>query len=178
MKIVAPTLCFRLLSVLLVAVLAAPGVVRGQADVDWMKVNEEEKTVALNIVAGSTDAFNYWNFNGHAQGSATITVPVGFTVNLDFTNNDPTMAHSIGVAPKMDTYPAMFENPEPAFDGAISSNPTDMMNATKTGESEALSFVASEAGEYVLICYVPGHATVGMYVNFVVSAEGKAGVDL
>ena len=178
MRTETPTRRLRLLGVILSLVVVIPGAAFGQADVDWMKVNKDEKTIALNIIAGSTDAFNYWNFNGYAQGSATITVPLGFKVNLEFTNNDPTMAHSIGVAPKMDTYPAMFDNPQPVFEGAISSNPTDMLNATKTGGSESLSFVASEAGEYVLICYVPGHAAVGMYVNFVVSAGGKAGVDL
>jgi uncharacterized cupredoxin-like copper-binding protein len=44
------------------------------------------------------------------------------------------------------------------------------------GESETITFTASQAGEYSLVCYVPGHAMIGMYVHFNVSADGEAGV--
>ena len=51
----------------------------------------------LDISAGSTDANNHWNFNGYFGGNATITVPEGYTVTINFTNNDPLTTHSIGV---------------------------------------------------------------------------------
>ena len=43
------------------------------------------------------------------------------------------------------------------------------------GESETITFVASEAGSYSLICYIPEHALTGIYVPFTVSADGEAG---
>ena len=143
---------------------------------DWMTVDKAAKTVTLDIVAGKTDANNHWNFNGYARGEATIVVPEGFTVTLNFKNEDPVMVHSIGVGQRMDAFPAMFENPSPVFAGAMSSNPTDMVNATKTGASETLTFVVDKAGDYALICFIPAHATTGMWIGFSVSSDGKAGL--
>lgn len=142
---------------------------------DWMSVDRDAKTVTLEIIAGKTDALNNWNFNGYAQGNATITVPEGYTVNLTFKNNDPNMVHSIGVIEPMDAYPAMFNNPTPVFEGAMSTNPTDMVNATATGKSEKLTFKASQSGSYVLLCMIPAHAFTGMWIKFNVSADGSAG---
>ena len=143
---------------------------------EWMSVDKAAKTVSIEIVAGKTDANNNWNFNGFVSGEATVVVPQGFTVEIVFKNNDPNMVHSIGVGERMDAYPAMIENPKPAFDGAISSNPTDMLNATKSGASETLTFTADNAGDYALICYIPAHATTGMWIGFTVSADGQAGL--
>jgi len=143
---------------------------------DWMTVDETSQTVSLEIVAGKTDAFNYWNFNGYANGEATIVVPAGYTVTMTFKNNDPAMAHSVGVGERMDAFPALFTEAVPVFEGAMSSNPTDMMGATQVGASEELTFKADTAGDYALICYIPAHAVTGMWIGFSVSAEAKAGV--
>ncbi|MDT8342001.1 MAG: sulfocyanin-like copper-binding protein [Longimicrobiales bacterium] len=131
--------------------------------------------VTLDIVAGQTSKGNYWNFNGAQFGEMTITVPVGSEVTINFSNSDPNMAHSIGVSQGFDTAPAMLD-PTPVFAGAISSNPTSMMEATMPGQAETITFTASEAGEYTLVCYIPGHAVSGMWIHFNVSAEGEAGV--
>ena len=143
---------------------------------DWMSVDNAAKTVSVEIVAGKSNANNNWNFNGFAKGEASVVVPEGYTVSLIFKNSDPNMAHSIGVGERLDLYPPMMENPTPVFSGAMSTNSTDMMNATKTGASETLSFTADKAGDYALICYLPAHATSGMWIGFSVSAEGKAGL--
>jgi sulfocyanin len=139
----------------------------------WFTV--DGSNVSMDIIAGATDRGNYWNFNGVQFGEMTITVPVGANVTINLSNEDPNMAHSIGVSPGFDTAPAMVE-PNPVFEGAISSNPTSMTDATLPGQSETITFTASEAGEYTLVCYIPGHAVSGMWVRFVVSADGDAGV--
>ncbi len=143
---------------------------------DWMTVDTGAKTVAIEVIAGKTDAMNHWNFNGYMNGNATIVVPEGYAVTLTFKNNDPVMAHSVGIGEAMATYPPMFDDPQPAFAGAISSNPTDMVGATMPGKSEVLTFTADKAGDYVLICYIPAHATTGMWIHFKVSADGTAGL--
>lgn len=148
----------------------------GQETPDWMTIDSDAKTVLLDIVAGKTDANNNWNFNGLVGGEATVVIPKGYSVTLKFTNDDPNMAHSIGVGQKSDTFPAMFDNPKPVFEGAMSSNPTDMMNATPSGKTETLNFVASSAGEYALICYIPAHASVGMWLGLTVSDDGSSGL--
>jgi sulfocyanin len=139
----------------------------------WYRMNGDQ--VELDIVAGSTDRGNYWNFNGSQFGEMTITVPVGANVTINFSNNDPNMAHSIGISEGFETAPAMVDAVA-VFDGAISPNPTSMTEGTMPGQSATISFVASEAGEYSMVCYIAGHAVSGMWVHFVVSADGEAGV--
>ncbi|MEJ2541469.1 MAG: sulfocyanin-like copper-binding protein [Gemmatimonadota bacterium] len=139
----------------------------------WYTMNGSD--VSLDIIAGATDKGNYWNYNGAQFGEMTITVPVGANVTINFSNEDPNMAHSLGISPGFSTAPAMVEA-TPVFEGAISANPTSMTDATLPGETETITFTASEAGEYSMVCYIPGHAVSGMWVHFVVSADGEAGV--
>lgn len=142
---------------------------------DWMKVDSAAKTVTLDIHAGKTADNNHWNYNGYYNGDATITVPVGYQVTINFTNDDPAMAHSMGVDSAVGNFPPAFTNPTPVFKGAITANPTDMQKATQPGRSETVHFTADKAGQYSLNCYIPGHAVAGMWIHFNVSSEGKAG---
>ena len=142
----------------------------------WMKVDKAKKTVSLDIHAGKTPDNNHWNFNGYYKGNATITVPQGYKVNIKFTNDDPSLAHSIGVDSAYTTFPATFTNPQPIFSGAISSDPTDPTKATQPNKSETVTFTADKPGSYTLNCFIPGHAMSGMWIHFDVSADGKAGV--
>jgi sulfocyanin len=140
---------------------------------EWYQM--DGNNVTLDIVAGSTNKGNYWNFNGAQFGEMTIVVPVGAEVTLNFSNSDPNMAHSVGISAGFDTAPAMVD-PTPIFAGAVSSNPTSMTEATLPGQAETITFTASEAGEYSMVCYIPGHAVSGMWIHFNVSADGEAGV--
>jgi sulfocyanin len=142
---------------------------------DWFHVDQANETVHMTITAGATDAKAYWNFNGAADGNMTITVPEGYTVMIDFKNDDPAMAHSLGISSMTGGFGASLD-PTPAFAGAITGNPTSMVDATMPGEEESISFVADASGEYSMVCYIPGHAATGMWVRFNVSAEGEAGV--
>jgi sulfocyanin len=143
---------------------------------DWLTIDKAGRTATIDISAGSTDANNYWNFNGHYAGSATIVVPEGYTVTLNFKNDDPLTTHSIGVDATLDEFPTLFDDPSPVFAGAISPNPTAMTDGTASGQSVTLTFVADAAGEYSLVCYIPGHAQTGMWIYFTVSSDGSAGV--
>lgn len=148
----------------------------GQVSVpDWMTVDEANQTVTLDITAGQTTDNNSWNFNGYFGGEGEVLVPQGYEVTINFANEDQNMAHSIGVGERRSSYPANFSNPEPVFEGGISSNPTSLTEGTMPGESETISFTASSTGEYALICYVPGHAAVGMYLDLTVTGDGTVG---
>lgn len=145
---------------------------------DWYQVDHDAQTVTLDIVAGSTPANNYWNFNGFVGGEGLIVVPAGYEVTINLENRDPAMAHSLGVDARTSGFPANFAEPTPAFEGAITQNPTSLTEATMPGETETITFTAADAGEYSLVCYVPGHAAIGMWVHFTVSADGEAGVQM
>ena len=142
---------------------------------DWIRIDSAANTVTLDIVAGKDGTNNNWNFNGFANGGYTVTVPQGATVTINFSNNDANMGHSIGVAEKpAGPWPATMPA-TPVFTGGVSSNPTSMTESTMNGETETVTFTANRAGEFALVCYVPGHATAGMWINFTVG--GATGAD-
>lgn len=140
----------------------------------WMTLDETAQTVSMDIVAGETEANNRWNFNGMYAGEGAIVVPEGYSVTINFTNGDPNQPHSLGIDEPMDSYPATFDNPEPVFAGAIS--PDAATTGTAPNGSATVTFTADAAGEYVMICYIAGHAVAGMHMPFEVSADGSAGV--
>lgn len=142
---------------------------------DWIAYDEGANSVTLDLVAGQTTDNNAWNFNGYFGGDGEVVVPVGAEVTINFSNEDQNMAHSVGVGEQRSSYPANFSSPTPVFEGAMTSNPTSLSDATMPGESETITFTAGEAGEYSLVCYVPGHAAVGMYLSFTVSDAGEVG---
>jgi FtsP/CotA-like multicopper oxidase with cupredoxin domain len=144
---------------------------------EWFQVDHDAQTVDIQMVAGSTSQNNYWNFQGFYGGRGGITVPEGYTVTLTLENRDPNMGHSAGVGELRDSWPGSFSTPiEPVFEGAVTPNPTSMTESTMPGESDTITFVADQAGDFALICYVVGHASAGMWMPFTVSAEGEAGV--
>ena len=139
---------------------------------DWMTVDETARTVTMEIQAGSSDVNNYWNYNGLYAGHGSISVPQGYTVTINFTNSDPTQPHSLGVDEAQDSWPATFDAPEPAFAGAMTPDPTV---GTAPGGTASITFTVDAAGDYTLVCYVPGHAVAGMHIPFTVTADGTPG---
>ena len=144
----------------------------------WMSVDHDAKTVSISLVAGQTTANNNWNMNGLVGGEATIVVPVGYNVSIDFSNNDPTMmVHSVGIGQRSQVTEALFTDPAPVFPGAITPAAADPANATASGSSATIDFAATTAGDYALICYVPGHTLTGMWLGFRVSDDGSVGLE-
>jgi hypothetical protein len=141
----------------------------------WYTIDNAAQTVHLTLTAGATPDNNYWNYNGFIRGQIAITVPVGYEVTIDLVNEDPNMAHSVGVSRELSNF-MVPPTPDPVFEGAITPNPTSMVDGTMPGETETITFVADEAGNYSLVCYVPGHSAVGMWLFFNVTAGDEVGV--
>ena len=141
----------------------------------WFSVDHDARTVSITLIAGETNANNYWNYNGATNGDLALTVPEGYSISIEQVNRDPNMAHSIGILDLPDNF-MMPPQPNAVFEGALSENPTSMIEATMPGETEVIEFVAEQAGNYGLVCLIPGHAAVGMWLYFNVSADGEAGV--
>lgn len=139
---------------------------------DWMTVDATAQTVTMDIRAGSTDVNNYWNYNGMYAGNGSISVPQGYSVTINFTNADPTQPHSLGIDESQESWPATFDAPEPAFAGAMTPDP---LVGTAPDGTASITFVASAAGDYTLVCYVPGHAVAGMHIPFLVTEGGTPG---
>jgi len=141
---------------------------------EWYHADDAAKTIHMTITAGLTDLKNHWNFNGATDGNMTITVPAGYAVTIELVNQDPVMAHSVGITAVTDNFAVL--DPTPAFAGAITADPTSMTAATLPGETESITFTAATAGSYTMACFIPGHSAVGMWVHFNVSADGTKGV--
>lgn len=155
---------------------AGPEIPGGELSMpEWYRVDHDAMTVTLDIEAGATPDNNYWNYNGAIRGEWAITVPVGYTVTVNLSNSDPNMAHSLGISRELTNF-AVPPTPDPVFEGAVTENPQSMVDATMPGESETITFVASEAGDYSMVCYIAGHTAVGMWLYFIVTEGQDAGV--
>ncbi len=154
---------------------AAPEIPSGDLTVpDWYQVDHGAQTVHMTITAGSTPDNNYWNYNGAINGEWAITVPEGYTVTIDLVNEDPNMPHSLGITSELTNFMAVA--PDPVFEGAMTQNPQSMVDATMPGETETITFVAGEEGDYSMVCFIPGHSAVGMWLYFTVAEGQDAGV--
>jgi len=134
---------------------------------EFMSYNPAAKTVTLKVFSAHGSTNGGMNFNGGASGSQTITIPVGWSVAMSFTNEDA-IPHSAIILPNKMPFPAQPQ--DPAIARAYTA---DVTGGLMTGKSDQTTFKASPAGEYLLACGVPGHAPSGMWIHFNVSADAK-----
>ena len=135
-------------------------------DSEFMRYDANAREVLLTVTAGYNASNSGFNFNGGFRGSHWITVPMGWRVRMTFANADA-MPHSLGVVREQKRVPA--STLKPAFAGAVS-------RAWESGipagaRQDDITFVAAVPGAYWLACGVPGHAVVGSYLRFTVSAD-------
>ena len=151
---------------------AAPATTSTASD-SSVKVNEflsydpAAKTVSLKLFAAHGSVNGGMNFNGASNGGSTITVPVGWSVSWNFTNEDAIPHSAIVLANKM---PLPAQPQEPAIPRAYTK---DVTAGLPTNGTDQTTFKASPAGQYVIACGVPGHAPSGMWIRLDVSADAK-----
>lgn len=135
----------------------------GQQSGEYLSVDEENQTINLTIIAAEDDTNGGLNFNGYANGEATVTVPVGWTVKVTFENASNLPHSALVVAPD-----AIEQNDigGPIFEGATTPNPE-----TGTTETQEFTFTAQEEGDFIMACGVPGHGAQGQWINFVVGPQ-------
>ncbi|MCL6517599.1 sulfocyanin-like copper-binding protein [Alicyclobacillus sp.] len=150
---------------------AGAGGQAGQQQAAWYALGKDPKSIDLTITAQAGD--NPMNFNGFGKGDLKIKVPVGWKVNITFVNQQGQVPHSVGFVQWADR-----ESPSgqftPAFQGSVGDENQFKMGVTSAGEK--FSFVADKAGQYAMVCGVPGHAAAGMWDEFDVDASADAPV--
>jgi sulfocyanin len=152
---------------------AAPATTSTASD-SSVKVNEflsydpAAKTVSLKLFAAHGSVNGGMNFNGASNGGSTITIPVGWSVSWNFTNEDAIPHSAIVLANKM---PLPAQPQVPAIPRAYTK---DVTAGLPTNGTDQTTFKASPAGQYVIACGVPGHAPSGMWIHLDVSADAKA----
>ena len=139
-----------------------------QIDSNWLSVDSAGKTATFQLTAGLTGLNGGLNFNGFKDGGLTVTVPVNWTVVVQFTNHDGMLPHSAEVIDSVKPMPA---GPvDPAFARAMTVRLTQGLGS---GEKDTMRFTASKAGSYLIFCAVPGHGLAGMWIHLRVSATDK-----
>jgi len=143
-----------------------------QATGPWLKWDAATHTAALTLVAGYNDTQSGFNFNGAGKGNMTISVPEGAQVKVTFSNKGA-LPHSAvftswGNRTSTSNFPV-------AFSGSSSPNPASGITA---GTTQHFSFTAVKAGQYAIVCAVPGHAAAGMWDVFNVTSGGQPSVTI
>lgn len=159
-------------SLLGVALIGSAAMIAGPASASpsWMHVNSAKKQVTFNIREGAKAPAGQYNFDKYSHGQMTITVPKGWHVTMHVKNVGST-GHSLMIIKAPASPPA--EPSDPAFKGA-ETTPSKLASGLPPGSSSSFSFTASRAGQYWMVCGVPGHALMGMWDHFVVSSSAAA----
>ncbi len=139
----------------------------------WMKIDAAGKRVSLNIITGFNANNGALNFNGYFAGDMTVVVPVGWTVDIDFKNQDAMLPHSLVVTKAFDKdhIPDLAGVNEVAIPRAYTNNPEEGIPSPKT---DMVRFVAKQAGDYLFFCGAPGHGLGGMYTKLKVDPAATA----
>jgi len=132
--------------------------------------NAGSKTATLTVVAAyDPSVAGGFNFDGYNNGRLTFTIPVGAHVVVRYTNPSA-IPHSAVITPLADH--SLTGNFPLAFPGSASPNAASGVASLKAPQT--FSFVASKAGQYALVCGVPGHAAGGMWDTVIVSNAAQA----
>lgn len=123
--------------------------------------NAASKTVQVSFVAGEGSHNNGLNYNGDAKGEKTLTVPLGWTVEVRLSNAGR-MPHDFAVLTGTQP-PASPLTARLAFADAATT-----VNAPG-GAAASTKFVVNRPGTYLILCRVGRHAQNGMYVKMTVA---------
>ena len=126
------------------------------------------KTVTFALEAGAPGKAGPFNFNGYSNGGATLTVPPGSTVELNFQNLDGT-PHSAQIIADKDPMPNI--GGDPAIPAAYTK---DVTEGLPQGGKDVIRFTAPPSGSYRIFCGVPGHGLSGMWIRFKVDPAAKS----
>ncbi|WP_424949402.1 sulfocyanin-like copper-binding protein [Deinococcus sp.] len=141
----------------------------GASAASYVTSNAAAKTATIVVDASQGTAGGGLNFNGVVKGAKSFTVPAGWNVVMQFKNLG-TLAHS-AVVIKGTTPPVSVTEKDAAFPGAHTSM---VMQGLPMNAAATAKFKAATAGDYLIICGVPGHALGGQYLGLKVVAGAKA----
>ena len=136
-------------------------------DSQYLKWDPATKTVTFELIAGGEGGKSPFNFNGYTDGEATLVVPPGVNVVMNFVQKDGTPHSAVLIADK---------DPMPNLDGEAAI-PRAYTNKVIEGlpqeTKDVIRFAAPGSGSYRIFCGVPGHGLSGMWIRFSVDPAAK-----
>jgi sulfocyanin len=146
--------------------LPAPAV-QADSGSKWVSYDASTKTVTFQLAAGAPGGPGPFNFDGYSNGKATLVVPPGSNVVMNFVNDDAT-PHSAEIIPDQDPMPNM--GGDPAIPGAYTD---DLTQGIPEFGKDVIRFTAPASGSFRIFCGVPGHGLSGMWIRFRVDPSAK-----
>jgi sulfocyanin len=146
---------------------ALPGAAR-YAPSRWLSYDAATKTVTFSLEAGAPGTAGPFNFNGYTNGAATLVVPAGSTVVMNFVNLDGT-PHSAEIIADTDPMPTM--GGDPAIPAAYTK---DVTQGLPQDGKDVMRFTAPPGGGFRIFCGVPGHGASGMWIRFKVDPSATS----
>ena len=127
----------------------------------WMKTDPATGAVRLDIAAEWNRNNDWDNFNGYHRGDATVLIPAGAEVTIDFHTVGDHWSHSLMLTAPFDPahLPSRLSKTD-AIDGVASRKPIDGM---EPGENDALHFTA-KPGTYWLVSAKGSDLVSGMWI--------------
>lgn len=125
----------------------------------FLSTNAGAKSVTLTL---NIEGFNFDGFN---KGQMTVNVPEGWSVTVQCSNKT-SIPHSCAILQSTSAT-------TPVFSGAATADPT---SGLQPGSSQSFTFTASQTGQFVIACLVPGHAAGGMWDHFNVTSGGSPSI--
>lgn len=154
-----------------VAGCGSPGATVGLPPSQILRADAAARVVRLRLVASEDGAYGGFNFDGYGNGGMTVSVPVGWQVQVTCTNASTTFTHSCAV---IEDAPIETSGARVVF-GASTPDPTAGLPFAKTSR---FSFVAYRPGRYRIACLVTAHEADGMWDWLVVRPGGSPSVRL
>jgi hypothetical protein len=128
-----------------------------------LKYDAASNTVTFELIGGPTG----FQFNGHASGSATLTVPPKANIVMNFVNKDGT-PHSAEIISGEGALP------NAAVDAALPRAYTNkVLEGLPQEGGDVMRFQVPESGTYRIFCGVPGHGLSGMWIWMKVDPAAK-----
>lgn len=160
-------LCAALLALGSAVLLGSPRSARAAGPV-WLSIMAKARLARLTLVAGWQGNNGGLNFNGYANGRMIVTVPLGWKVQVTFSNQNPAPHSAEFIAYRLPVPEGGFT---PTFKNASSPDPVEGIE--QGHRPQTVTFVATKIGRYMIVCGVPGHANGGMWDTFVVSKTAR-----
>ena len=128
-----------------------------------VQYDAKTNTVTFQLIGGPTG----FQFNGHASGSATLTLPPKANVVINFINKDGT-PHSAEVIPSDGPIPN--SGGDPAIPRAYTNQ---LLQGLPQEGTDVMRFTVPASGSYRIFCGVPGHGLSGMWIWMKVDPAAK-----
>lgn len=161
----------RFLTIVAAIATIVPIVVHAQqqpVEAHWLSVDAAAKTARFQLIAGLTGTNGALNFDGFTDGGLTLIIPTGWAVEMDFVNHDGMLPHSATVVAA--TLPIASAPQGAAIPRAYTVRLSEGLPPLG---KDTMRFTAAPAGDYFIVCGVPGHAMAGMWIRLRISDSAK-----